>query len=113
MITKIQTNQLLPTEEIIPSHLLEVEEALGLDTELWPPILVSEQNFILDGHHRHAIALEHDISDLLAIVIDYADENLQVVTYNEGVLLDKMTLLKIYETGVVLKAKTTRHLLKQ
>lgn len=113
MITKIQTTKLLPTEEIISSHLTEVEEALGLNTDLWPPILVSEQNFILDGHHRYAIALEHNISVLLAKVVNYADENLQVVSYSDGVLLDKMTLLKIYETGVVLKAKTTRHLVKQ
>lgn len=111
MKTKIPISDLRPTEEVIPMRLLQVEKALGLDTELWPPILVNEEYFILDGHHRHAIAMKHNFFDLSAIFVSYADESVLVVDYNDGTEMDKQTLLRIYRTGVVLKAKTTRHLI--
>ena len=55
--------------------------------------------------------MKHKFFDLSAVFVSYADENLMVVDYNDGMEMDKQTLLRIYRTGVVLKAKTTRHLI--
>jgi len=113
MLIIVETKKLKPTEEIVSSRLPEVEKALGLNPKKWPPVMVSSEDFLLDGHHRRAIAMKYGFEHLNALKLDYADEGLEVFDYQTGETLDKNTLLTIYKSGVVLKPKTTRHILNK
>ena len=103
--------ELIPTEEIITQRIPVVLKHIGLNTNNWPPIIISEQMFILDGHHRYHIALAHSFEKIPAHCLSYSDETVKVFDYSDGTQLDKTTLIKIYESGVLLKPKTTRHII--
>ena len=102
----------MPTEKIISENVTTIIQAIGLDPCKWPPIIVSDEFYILDGHHRHAIALMHSIERIPALILSYFDPKIQVFDYTDGTPLDKLTLLKIYQSGVVLPPKTTRHIVE-
>ena len=103
---------LKPTEAFIESHLLDLISLLSLSTEKWPPLIISENYFILDGHHRHQIAISNRLPFIPARIVDYNDARVQVYDYNDGTLLDKITLMRVYQSGVLLKPKTTRHIVE-
>ena len=111
-ILNVSVDELVPTEEIIPTHLQSVLKGIGKNSESWPPIIITENSYILDGHHRYHLALTHSIKRLPAYYISYSDPRILVFDYNDGTPLDKITLLKIYKTGILLKPKTTRHVIE-
>lgn len=111
-LNDVDPNRLVPTEKIIMENVPNIIQAIGLDPRKWPPIIVSDELYILDGHHRHAIALTHSLERIPAYVISYFDPKIEVFDYNDGTPLDKLTLTKIYRSGVVLPPKTTRHIVE-
>ena len=109
-IVNVVTRNLIPTEKIISDNIQNVIHAIGTDSAKWPPIIVSNELYILDGHHRHEIALRNSLNVIPAYRLSYFDPKIKVYDYNDGTPLDKRTLLKIYQSGIVLNPKTTRHI---
>lgn len=104
-----RTVSLRATEEIILQNLIDVENALGLNIEKWPPLIITTENFILDGHHRYILALKNKITLVPVRVFDYHDTRIKVFDYNTLKALDKSVLLAKYESGLKLPAKSTKH----
>ena len=112
-IVSVVTRSLIPTEKIIPGNIKGVVRAIGIESAKWPPIIVSNELYILDGHHRHEIALRHSLDIIPAYCLSYFDPKIKVYDYNDGTPLDKLTLFKIYQSGTVLNPKTTRHIFEK
>lgn len=111
-IINIDPRHLIPTEKIISDNISVLIKNIGMNPINWPPIIVSEESYILDGHHRHDIALTHSFKTIPAYCLSYYDPRIQVFDYNDGTPLDKATLLKIYKSGLLLNPKTTRHIVE-
>ena len=59
-IISIDIDLLKPTEKTDHENFKQIEK-LFANTEIgWPPIYVSQEYFILDGHHRFRLACEMD-----------------------------------------------------
>ena len=109
----IEVTSLKPTEFVNNSLLKIMLEGLGRNLNEWPPILVeASSNYILDGHHRVKLAKILKEKKIKAYLVSYKDEKLKVFDHTSGNLLDKDDLLKKYETGLKLPAKSTRHVME-
>ena len=111
-IDSVDPRNLLPTENIISDNIQNIINAIGIDPAKWPPIIISNELYILDGRHRHEIALRNSFKSIPAYRLSYFDPKIQVYDYNDGTPLDKRTLLRIYQSGVILNPKTTRHIVE-
>ena len=111
-LCNVDPRQLIPTEKIIPESIPSLIQAIGLDKDRWPPIIILDELYILDGHHRREIALMHSFNHLPAYCFSYFDPKIKVFDYKDGTELDKVTLLKIYQSGTKFEPKTTRHVIE-
>ena len=112
-LVNVVVQNLIPTEKILSDNIEKVTNYIGIDPSKWPPIIISPELYILDGHHRREIALRLSFDVIPAFCVSYFDPKIKVYDYNDGTPLDKTTLLKIYQYGVVLNPKTTRHIFEQ
>ena len=108
-IISIDIDLLKPTEKSDHENFKQIEK-LFANTEIgWPPIYVSQEYFILDGHHRFRLACEMGLKKIQCIVVDYFSSAIRVEDFNTGNLLDKNQLMSNYLTGDLLPPKSTRH----
>lgn len=78
-VSFLPVDSLYPHEEIIESEYEHVVESLKRDKHLRTPILVTQDNVILDGHHRYAAFKKLHLSEIPAIVLNYDDDELITV----------------------------------
>lgn len=112
-IVKIDLSKLKPTEHHSVDHAKWLKNILGTTNEDWPPILVSTDMFILDGHHRFQLAKDLGFEKILAYLIDYFDPDLEVRDHNTNEFMDKEMLLSRYFNGDLLPIKTTKHIIRK
>ena len=112
-IVKLKLSELKRTEHHSVDHVKKLKNILGTAHEEWPPVMVSTDMFILDGHHRFQLASELGYEKILAYLVDYHNPDLEVRDYNTDEIMDKEMLLVQYLTGVLLPMKSTKHLIKK
>lgn len=109
---KLKLTDLKRTEHHSVEHVKILKNILGTEHEKWPPLMVSTDMFILDGHHRFELAIELGFETISAYLVDYSDPDLEVRDYDTGEILDKEMLSLQYATGVLLPMKSTKHIFK-
>lgn len=108
----LNLSELKRTEHHSADHVRMLKNILGTEHEKWPPLMVSTDMFILDGHHRFELAIELGYETISAYIVDYSDPDLEVRDYHTDEILDKEILSLQYSTGVLLPMKSTKHILK-
>jgi len=104
-------------EEIKPKNrdkLLEMTKRWGGYTK--PLIVDKRTGAILDGHHRHSIAVLLDLKRVPAICVDYLeDESIQLGVWPGCGLnvLSKREVINMALSGEVFPPKTSRHTLPE
>ena len=112
-IVKLKLTELKRTEHHSVDHVKKLKSILGTTNEEWPPIMVSTDMFILDGHHRFQLARDLGYEKILAFLVDYCDPDLEVRDYDTNEVMDKEMLLLRYLTGILLPMKSTKHIIKK
>lgn len=107
-----RTESLRPTERTDSDRVRELAieiKAMGIWTK---PILVHDACLaILDGHHRHAVAVELGLLWVPCRPITYDSSVVTLTAWREHEIVSKEDVFRAASTGVLLPYKTTRHIL--
>lgn len=100
-------------EEVSEEHLKEMKDWLMREGVQIDPIVVANDQFIiLDGHHRVKALKEMGYSKVLAYLVDYQDEEIEVQSWRVGEKFTKEEVIRRALEGNKLPPKSTRHVLK-
>lgn len=100
-------------EAVNEQHLEEMKEWLIRDGVQIDPIIVAKDYMvILDGHHRAKALKELGYSKVLAYVVDYYDEEIEVHSWREEERFTKEGVIEAALTGKQLPPKSTKHIVK-
>ncbi|GEC42184.1 hypothetical protein CN138_35075 [Sinorhizobium meliloti] len=104
----LQPNDLTPTEEVDCRQVLELEEEI-LQAKFWKtPIAVHKgELFVMDGHHRLAVAKRLQLRILPAMLLDY--RGVRVEAWRLGEVVTPEIILAMARSGRKFPAKTTKH----
>ena len=112
-VTLVSLDWLKPHEEIKSRNrdkLLDMTKRWGGFTK---PLLVdSETGSILDGHHRHSVAIEMKLKRVPVILIDYLSNDEITVDIWPGCGIDSITkndVIAMSLSGNLYPAKTSKH----
>ena len=108
----VKVDDLQPTEEFIEENLRNVQQSIAEDPLFWPPIFVTKELYIIDGHHRYELALRFGHKYIPALIFDYMSDDIEVYVYGTREIMCKETLIDRYATGKLLPAKSTQHVVK-
>ncbi|MCJ9668510.1 MULTISPECIES: hypothetical protein [unclassified Neorhizobium] len=102
---------LIPTEETDPRRVEEVREQI-LTAGRWTlPIMVEKDAlFVMDGHHRLAVALQLGLNVIPSVLLDY--ETVQVEAWRAGETITPEHIFDIVRRCCKFPIKTTRHIFK-
>ena len=104
---------LRPHEETIPKKVDELEKM----THRWrayvlPLVVDKKTGVILDGHHRHQVALRLDLKCLPCVQVDYVEDNTIVLDVWPNCGRDHVSKEEVIKAGLngeLFKPKTSRH----
>lgn len=104
----LQPNDLTPTEEVDYRQVLELEEEI-LQAKFWKtPIAVHKgELFVMDGHHRLAVAKRLQLRVLPAMLLDY--HGVRVEAWRPGEVVTPEIIFAMARSGRKFPAKTTKH----
>ena len=103
----------VPIELLIPHEATERTTVQYWNTmyknkSFIPAVAVSDQNMIIDGHHRLEMCQQNGIKIINVCQIDYLDSNLIL----KGNFI-KNDILKYVKDGKLFNSKTTQHYFKE
>lgn len=109
----VEIAQLKEHEAIIEEHLEEIKAWLLKEgVQIDPIIVATDYMIILDGHHRVRALKELGYSKVLAYLVDYHDEEIEVRSWQgEDVRFTKEEVIQRALNGEKLPPKSTRHIL--
>ncbi|ANP90598.1 ParB N-terminal domain-containing protein [Rhizobium leguminosarum] len=104
----LQPNDLTPTEEVDCRKVIELEEEI-LQAKFWKtPIAVHKgELFVMDGHHRLAVAKRIQLRILPAMLLDYY--GVRVEAWRPGEVVTPEIIFAMARSGRKFPAKTTKH----
>jgi len=107
----IDPHFLQPTEEIDPARVSELQQEI-LSTGRWtrPVSIHKDERFVMDGHHRLAIAKRLGLKVLPVVLLDY--DSVVVTAWREGETITPDSVLAMARSGRRFPCKTTRHIFK-
>ncbi|AYG70034.1 MULTISPECIES: ParB N-terminal domain-containing protein [unclassified Rhizobium] len=99
---------LIPTEEVDARHVLELEDQIAR-AEYWKVPITAHKDalFIMDGHHRLAVAKRLQLKALPVVLLDY--ESVRVEAWRLGETITPEAIFAMARSGRKFPAKTTRH----
>ena len=104
-------NALKPHEMVIEERVRRLIEDLLRTWILRRPILVDDSTYIvLDGHHRLEALRRIGARRIVAVLIDYDSEQVEVSSWRLDVHVDKDTVRMAGLTGKLLPPRTSRHI---
>jgi ParB-like chromosome segregation protein Spo0J len=108
---RLEIARLRPTEMVEAGHVARLAREMQRDGLQRRPLLVERASMaILDGHHRFHAAQELGLARICAVVIDYDDPRLELSSWSTRAY-SRTEVLAAAESGVLLPAKSTRHVL--
>ena len=113
----IEITKLKPLEEVLPSHLRNIQQMIERDRIVKKPIIVDKKNMIvLDGSHRYAYLYEQGYKYAPVILIDYEDESIFVGNHlkhrflkDENLTISKFEVRDRAINENIYPPRTTRH----
>jgi ParB-like chromosome segregation protein Spo0J len=107
----LELARLRPTEEVDAAHVRLIAAEMRRDGVQRQPVLIERQSFaILDGHHRFHAARLLELSAIAAVVIDYEDPRLTLLSWTDR-RFTRHDVLAAARSGQLLPRKSTRHVL--
>jgi hypothetical protein len=103
---------LIPTEGVDPDRLAELEAHI-LRTGYWTVPITMEKDalFVMDGHHRLAVARRLQLPLVPVIPLDYSA--VRVESWRPGQTITPACILAMARSGRKFPCKTTRHIFDQ
>lgn len=109
-VNKCPVCLLRPHEDFIQTHLDEVEGGV-INDGIWtrPIIVCFFTGIILDGHHRHQVALRNGLKFVPVVYVNYSSEDIVIYNGDKKDTLTSETIINTVERGLLLPRKFTRH----
>ena len=103
---------LIPTEEVDPDRVVEVQAQI-LRAGCWTVPITAEKDafFVMDGHHRLAVAHRLQLPLVPVILLDY--NAVRVESWRPGQTITPACILAMARSGRKFPCKTTRHIFCQ
>jgi hypothetical protein len=101
--------RLIPTEETDPGRIEKVREEILLAGHWTVPVMI-EKNvlFVMDGHHRLAVALQLGLDVIPVIFLDY--QSVEVTAWRAGETITPDDIFDMVRRCGKFPFKTTRHI---
>ncbi|TCM51145.1 ParB-like nuclease family protein [Rhizobium sp. PP-F2F-G48] len=102
---------LQPTEDIDPARVSELQQEI-LSAGRWtqPVSIHKDERFVMDGHHRLAIAQRLGLKILPVVLLDY--DRVGVTAWREGETITPDSVFAMARSGRRFPCKTTRHIFR-
>ena len=103
---------LIPTEEVDPDRVAELQSQI-LCTGRWTVPITVERDalFVMDGHHRLAVAHRMDLPLVPVLLLDYS--TVRVESWRPGQTITPAIIFAMARSGRKFPCKTTRHIFDQ
>jgi hypothetical protein len=103
---------LIPTEEIDPERVAELQaQILGVGRWTVPITVEKHALFVMDGHHRLAVAHRMDLPLVPVLLLDYS--TVRVESWRPGQTITPAIIFAMARSGRKFPCKTTRHIFDQ
>ena len=105
----LKTHEEIKSKKVV--KLFEMTKKWGAQRK--PVVIDSSTGVILDGHHRHAVAVELNLGKIAVIKVDYLDDKkIKVESRNENIPFNasKSEVIKMGLSEQNYPAKTTKHI---
>lgn len=105
----LKTHEEIKSKKVV--KLFEMTKKWGAQRK--PVVIDSLTGVILDGHHRHAVAVELNLGKIAVIKVDYLDDKkIKVESRNENIPFNasKSEVIKMGLSEQNYPAKTTKHI---
>ncbi len=101
--------ELVPTEEVDPSKVEELEAKILFDGRWTEPITAHKDAcFVMDGHHRLTVARRLRLAFLPVVFLGY--DEVRVTAWREGETISPEHIFAMARSGGLFPIKTTRHI---
>jgi hypothetical protein len=99
---------LIPTEEVDPDRVTELHAQI-LGTGFWMVPITAEKDalFVMDGHHRLAVAHRLQLSLIPVVLLGY--DAVRVEAWRPGETITPACIFAMARSGRKFPSKTTRH----
>ena len=113
-VVKVPLSKLKPHERFTEGRLRALMKLLKETGVQWFPVLVDNKDYIiLDGHHRVEAFKRMGMKTVLARLVDYDSDDIEVCTRRKSIPITKAIVRKKVREGGVFPHKTTRHIYPQ
>ena len=105
----LKTHEEIKSKKVV--KLFEMTKKWGAQRK--PVVIDSSSGVILDGHHRHAVAVQLNLEKIAVIKVDYLDdEKIKVESRNENIPFNssKSEVINMGLSEQNYPAKTTKHM---
>ncbi|KXF74941.1 hypothetical protein ATN84_22265 [Paramesorhizobium deserti] len=105
----VSPNRLIPTEEVDPDRVNELEIQI-LRAGSWTTPITAEKDalFVMDGHHRLTVAHRLGLAAVPVLLLDYG--TVRVESWREGETITPASIFAMARSGRKFPCKTTRHI---
>ena len=105
----LKTHEEIKSKKVV--KLFEMTKKWGAQRK--PVVIDSSTGVILDGHHRHEVAVQLNLEKIAVIKVDYLDdEKIKVESRNQNLplVISKSEVIKMGLSEQDYPAKTTKHI---
>jgi len=105
----VSPSRLIPTEEVDPDRVNELEAQI-LGAGSWTTPITVEKNalFVMDGHHRLTVAHRLGFAVVPVLLLDYGA--VRVESWRKGETITPADIFAMARSGRKFPCKTTRHI---
>lgn len=105
---------LKPTEQHDRQALADLLAKIERDREWQDPILVHTGILaILDGHHRHQVAIQLGLAVIPCLAVSYLEDDIELGSWHHDYYPEPEDVFRAAISGHLLPYKTTRHRMPQ
>lgn len=104
----LSPESLIPTEDVDPDRVAGLQDVI-LRHGFWTVPIAVERNalFVMDGHHRLAVAQRLRLAVVPVVLRDYCD--VKVESWRPGMTITPARIFAMARSGRKFPSKTTRH----
>ncbi len=111
-VALVSLDALRPHEEVDEQHLQELMKQVVSEGVLRYPVVVDMKTMtILNGHHRVEILKQLGKKYIPALLVDYDNDCIQVMSWRPEWIVTKEFIRKVALAGMRLPPRTSRHIL--
>ena len=104
----VKVDSITPLEGYIQSRADQLFEEV-CNSGIWttPIVIDNKHGLIMDGHHRHQVAMRLGLTFVPAVACSYSEVNVWSLRESEVVSVER--ILQNYKEGIIYPNKTAKH----